>query len=291
MFKRMTAALMALLLLLLLPAAFAEEVEVEGLDSEFEDAGDIFGDEIWLVPEDGGLTWDESNLTIALPEAPDTGFAWVAEMGDEALLTPGTDATQASEDGALPVHTFSFSPAGDGEAQVTLYYENQSGEGTVATLSYVATVEGGKFTDVYYEDLSDWDSEGDAEGGVLYDGETGGVPLYLPDNMSVVSEEDDMIRLENEDKSIWMTIQYDPEGDSEALLGEFEDEEALATEYNDEAKGSTFLSTAVDTESDPPRGILVYETVIDGVDTIVEYTGYQAPSGGVLLVTTGYLMQ
>ena len=290
MLKRLTAVLLALLLLLL-PAALAEEVEDEGFDSEFEDAGDILGDEIWLVPEDGGLTWDETSLTISLPEAPETGYAWVAEMGDEAVLTPGTDATQASEDGAMSVHTFSFSPAGDGEALITLYYENQSGESAVATLSYAATVEGGKFTDVYYEDLSDWGEEGDEAGGVLYEGETGGVPLYLPDDMSVVSEEDDMIRLENEDKSIWMIIQYDPEGDPEALLGEFEDEAALETEYNDEAKGSTFLSTAVDTESDPPRGILVYETVIDGVDTIVEYTGYQAPSGGVLLVTTGYLMQ
>ena len=62
-------------------------------------------------------------------------------------------------------------------------------------------------------------------------------------------------------------------------------------EYNDEASGSSFLSTTVDRESDPPRGILVYEVVKDGVDTIIEHTGYQAPSGGVLIVDTGYLMQ
>jgi predicted secreted protein len=296
MFKRLTAALMALLLLML-PVAFAEEAEGEfpdaefgdeDFDDEFEDAGDIVDDEIWIVPEDGGLTWDVSGLTIALPEDPGNGYAWVVEMGDEAVLAQGAESTRASEDGGLPVRIFSFSPTGDGEAQIMLYYENQSGEGTAATLSYIATVEGGKIADVYYEDLTDWDTEGDEEGGVLYEGETGGVLLYLPEGMSVVSEEDDMVRLENEEKTIWMTIQYDPEGDAEALLAEFEDEEALAAEYNDEAKGCTFISASVDRESDPPYGILVYETEIDGADTIVEYTGYQAPNGGVLMVTTGY---
>jgi predicted secreted protein len=299
MLKRMTAAFLAILMLLL-PVAFAEEVEDDGFDAEFADEDfdsefegeiEISGDEIWIVPEDGGLTWDESSMTIALPEDPKTGYAWIAEMDDGAVIAAGAESTQPAEDGALPVHIFTYAPAGDGETQVTLYYENQSGEGTAATLSYIITVEGGKFTDVYYEDLSDWDTEGDEEGGVLYEGDTGGVPLYLPEDMSVVSEEDGMVRLENEDKTIWMIIQYDMDGDAEALLAEFEDEEALATEYNDEAKGYNFISASVDMESDPPCGILVYEAEIDGADTIVEYTGYQAPNGGVLMVTTGYLIQ
>ena len=87
-----------------------------------------------------------------------------------------------------------------------------------------------------------------------------------------------------------MTIRYDPDGDAEALLGEFEDEDALTQEYTDKAKGVTFLSTSVDRESDPARGTLVYEVIADGTDTIVEHTGYLAPSGGVLIVDTGYMM-
>jgi predicted secreted protein len=243
------------------------------------------------VPEDGGLTWDASGLTIALPEDASTGYAWSAELDDETVLTQDTDTVGEAQDGALPVHTYVYKPAADGTALVSLYYEQQQGEDIAAMLSYTATVEQGKIVDVAYEDLSDWGEDGDDAGGVPYDGETGGVPLSLPEGMLKVSDADGVTRLESEDKSIWMTIQYDPEGDPEALLAEFEDEAALTQEYNDESKGSSFLSTSVDRESDPPRGTLVYEVVTGDTDTIIEHTGYQAPNGGVLIVDTGYLMQ
>ncbi len=260
-------------------------------EDSFQDAGDIDSPEIWVVPEDGGLTWDETSMTIALPEDTSTGYAWTAELDDETVLTQDVDSVGEAQDGALPLHTYVYKPAADGTALVTLYYEQQESDDTSATLSYTVTVEGGKIVDVTYEDLSDWGAEGDDAGGVLYEGESGGVPLYLPDDMTKVSDENGVTRLENEDKSIWMTIQYDPNGDAEALLAEFEDEAAMEKEYNDPSKGFSFSSTTVDRESDPPRGILVYEVEKDGVHTIMERTGYQAPNGGVLIVETGYILQ
>jgi len=261
-----------------------------GDPDSFEDLGEIDSGDAWLIPEDGGLTWDGGSMTIALPEDASTGYAWSAELDDDTVLTADTDAVDAPADGALPLHTFVYLPGADGAALVSLYYEETDGEDVAAMLSYTATVEGGKIADVTFEDLSDWGTEGDDDGGVLYEGETGGVPLYLPEDMHISSEADGITRLESGDGSIWMTIRYDPEGDAEALLAEFEDEDELARQYADEAAGSSFLSATVDRESDPPRGILVYEVVKDGTDTIVEHTGYQAPSGGVLIVETGYVM-
>lgn len=287
--KRISLALILALALLLTPALALAEAPADAADT-FADAGDIFSPEIWVVPEDGGLTWDEASMTIALPEDAQSGYAWSAELDEESVLTLETDAVNPAADGALPVHTYVYKPASDGEALVSLFYEQQDGDAIPAMLSYTATVEGGKIVDVAYDDLSDWGAaDGDFEG-LLFEGESGGVPLYLSEGMTVVSEGDGITRLENEDQSIWMTIQYDPEGDAEALLSEFEDEDGLAQEYTDAAKGMSFLSTSVDRESDPPRGTLVYEVVADGTDTIVEHTGYQAPSGGVLIVDTGYLM-
>ncbi len=287
--KRILLALILALALSLTPALALAEAPADAADT-FEDAGDIFSAEIWVVPEDGGLTWDEASMTIALPEDAQSGYAWSAELDEESVLTLETDAVNPAADGALPVHTYVYKPASDGEALVSLFYEQQDGDAIPAMLNYSATVEGGKIVDVAYDDLSDWGSEnGDFEG-LLFEGESGGVPLYLPEGMTVVSEEDGITRLENEDQSIWMTIQYDADGDADALLDEFEDVDGLTQEYTDAAKGMSFLSTSVDRESDPPRGTLVYEVVADGTDTIVEHTGYQAPSGGVLIVDTGYLM-
>ena len=283
--KRILLALILALALSLTPAL----AEAPAADT-FEDAGDIFSPEIWVVPEGGGLNWDEASMTIALPEDAASGYAWSAELDEESVLTLETDAVNPAADGALPVHTYVYKPAADGEALVSLFYEQQDGDAIPAMLSYTATVEGGKIMDVAYDDLSDWGAkDGDFEG-LLYEGESGGVPLYLSEGMTVVSEQDGITRLENEDQSIWMTIQYDADGDADALLDEFEDEAGLAQEYTDAAKGMSFLSTSVDRESDPPRGTLVYEVVADGTDTIVEHTGYIAPSGGVLIVDTGYLM-
>lgn len=280
--KRIAIALILALTLLLTPAPAPAEA--------FEEAGDLFGPEIWVVPEDGGLTWDEASMSIALPEDAESGYAWSAEMDEESVLTLETDAVTPSQDGALPVHAYVFKPAADGEALVSLFYEQQDGDVIPAMLNYTVSVQGGKIVDVAYDDLSDWGAaDGDFEG-VLYEGESGGVPLYLPEGMKVVSEADGITRLETEDRSIWMTIQYDRDGDAEALMGEFEDEEALEREYTDEARGITFLSASVDRDGDPPSGTLVYEVVADGTDTIVEHTGYQAPSGGVLIVDRGYLM-
>jgi predicted secreted protein len=297
--KRITLALILALTLAFTPALALAEAPANASDASdasdaagepFEDAGDIFSPEIWVVPEDGGLTWDESSMTIALPEDAQSGYAWSAELDEESVLTLETDAVNPAADGALPVHTYVYKPASDGEALVSLFYEQQDGDAIPAMLNYTATIEGGKIVDVEYDDLSDWDSQdGDAEG-VLYTGESGGVPLYLPEGMAVVSEEEGVTRLENEDQSIWMTIQYDSDGDAEALLGEFEDEDGLVQEYTDASKGLSFLSASVDRESDPPRGTLVYEIVEGGTDTIVEHIGYEAPSGGVLIVDTGYLM-
>jgi len=287
--KRISLALILALALLWMPALALAEA-ADDSDDTFEDAGDIFSPEIWVVPEDGGLTWDDSSMTIALPEDAASGYAWSAELDEESVLTLETDAVMPSQDGALPVHTYVYKPASDGEALVSLFYEQKDGDAIPAMLNYTAIVEGGKIVDVVYDDLSDWDSaDGDFDG-VLYEGESGGVPLYLPEGMAVVSEEDGVTRLENEDQSIWMTIRYDPDGDAEALLAEFEDEEALTKEYSDEAMGMTFLSASVDRDSDPPRGTLVYEVVEGDTDTIIEHTGYLAPSGGVLIVDTGYLM-
>lgn len=295
--KRTLIALLAFALLLspvwaLAEAAPSAEPSADQANGDsFEDAGDLDTPEDWVVPDDGGLTWSESSMTIALPEDASAGYAWSAELDDETILMLESDSVSEAQDGALPVHSFAYKPAADGTALVSLYYEQQEGDDVSAMLSYTATVEGGKITDVAFEDLSGWGEDNDDEGGVLYEGETGGVPLYLPEGMSVVSDGDGVTRLENEDKSIWMTIQYDPSGDPEALLAEFEDEDALAKEYNDESKGMSFLSNTVDRDSDPPRGILVYEILKDDTDTIIEHTGYQAPSGGVLIVETGYLMQ
>lgn len=260
--------------------------EIDDFDASEEiDGFDAFGE--WTLPDDGGLTWSPSELMIALPEDSATGYAWTAELDDESVLTLALDQTLDAglEGGALPMRAFTYQPAADGMVLVSLYYETF--EDVAAMLSYAVTVEGGEIAHAEYEDLSDWGGEGDEEGGVFYEGETGGVPLYLPDMMTQVSEEQGVVRLESDDGSIWMTIAYDPDGDPDALLQEFEDEAAMREAYAD----SQLISTAVDMESDPPRGIAVYETLQDGYDTIVEYTGYQAPAGGVLLVHTGYVMQ
>jgi predicted secreted protein len=290
--KRFLTVLLTFALTLTPMWALAEVVTpTDAPDDSFQIAGDIDSPEIWILPENGGLTWDDTSMTIALPEDATTGYAWTVELDDETVLTQETDSVGPAQDGALSVHTYVYKPSADGVALVSLYYEQQDGDDVSAMLSYTATVSGGKITDVAYEDLSDWGAEGDDAGGVLYEGESGGVALYLPEGMSVVNEENGVTRLENEDKSIWVTIQYDPEGDAEALLAEFEDEAGLTKQYSDESAGSSFLSTTVDRESDPPRGILVYEVVKDGIDTIIEHTGYEAPNGGVLIVDTGYLMQ
>jgi len=286
--KRKTLALTLALALFLTPAMALAETPTAA--DTFEDAGDIPGPEIWVVPEDGGLTWDDGSMTIALPEDEMSGYAWSAELDEESVLTLETDTINPAEDGALPVHTYVYKPAADGEALVSLFYEQQDGDAIPAMLNYTATVEGGKIVDVAYDDLSDWGATGNDIEGVLYQGESGGVPLYLPEGMTVASEENGVTRLENEDQSIWMTIQYDPDGDAEALLAEFEDEDGLTQEYSDESKGMSLLSATVDRESDPPRGTLVYEVATGNSDTIIEHTGYQAPSGGVLIVDTGYLM-
>jgi predicted secreted protein len=260
-------------------------------DDNFQDAGDIDSPETLSVPDDGGLKWDANSMTIALPEDASSGYAWDAELDDETVLTLDSDSVSDAQDGALPNHTFVYKPAADGTALVSLYYEQQDGDDVGAMLSYTVTVEGGKITGVDYEDLSDWGDEGDDEGGTLYEGESGGVPLYLPDGMSVVSTDNGVTKLENDDKSVWMTIQYDPNADAEALLKGFEDEAGLEKQYTDASKGLSFLSTTVDRDDDPARGILVYEIVKDDSDTIIEHTVYVAPNGGALTVETGYAMQ
>lgn len=273
------------------PADQATAQPSDGSDGNFQDAGDINSPESLSLPDDGGLTWDANSMTIALPEDASSGYAWDAELDDEAILTLSSDSVSDAQGGAQPDHTFVYKPAADGTALVSLYYEQQDGDDVGAMLSYTVTVEGGKITGVDYEDLSDWGDEGDDQGGTLYEGESGGVPLYLPDGMSVVSTDGGVTKLENDDKSIWMTIQYDPGADAEALLKGFEDEAGLQKKYTDESKGLSFLSTTIDREDDPARGILVYEIVKDDSDTIIEHTVYKAPNGGALTVETGYSMQ
>ena len=290
--KRTLIAFLVLVLSLVPMWALAEDTAADQTDDAYEELGDINTPEIWTVPEDGGLTWDEGSLTIALPEDNSTGYAWSAELDDETVLTQETDTVGEAADGALPVHTYVYKPAADGSALINLYYAQEKDaevEDLIASLSYSATVEGGKITDVAYDDLSEWGEDGDDMGSVPYDGETGGVELSLPVGMVKVSEEDGVTRLESEDKTNWMTIQYDPDGDPEALLAEFEDADALAKEYNDESKGMSLIDSSVDRESDPPCGILVYE--IDTPDTVttVDRIGYQAPNGGILIVESGYV--
>ena len=277
---------------LFIPVSMAQSTQQDaGSTESFEDVGNIDDMEEWSVPDDGGLTWDESKAVVALSEDSSQGFSWTAELDDETILTLSSETTSEAIDGMLPVHTFTYQPADDGWAMLTLYYEQADSDETAAVLTYSITVEDGKITDAWYEDLSDWGSGNEDVDGILYDGETGGVPLYVPQNMAIVSDKDGTVRLESDDGSIWMTIEYDPEGDPEELISEFEDEAGMEEAYTDEATGTSLISTAVDLDSDPPRGILVYETNEVGVDSIVEYTGYQAPNGGILMVQTGYVMK
>jgi predicted secreted protein len=290
--KRTLIAFLVLILSLVPMWALAEDTAADQTDDAYEELGDINTQEIWTVPEDGGLTWDEGSLTIALPEDTSTGYAWSAELDDETVLTQDTDAVGEASDGALPVHTYVYKPAADGTALINLYYAQQKDaevEDLIASLSYSVTVEGGKITDVAYDDLSAWGEDGDDMGSVLYDGDTGGVELSLPVGMVKVSEEDGVTRLESEDKTNWMTIQYDPDGDPEALLAEFEDADALAKEFSDESKGMSLIDSSVDRESDPPCGILVYEIDTEETVTTVDRIGYQAPNGGILIVESGYV--
>lgn len=285
--KRIWMGLLALAILMMPLYALAEAAQPE---EAFEDAGDIDSPELWIVPEDGGLTWDASRINIALPEDPSTGYAWSVELDNETVLSLESDALGEARDGALPLRTYAFKPAADGAALIVLYYEQPDGEEAAAMLNYSVTVEGGAVTDVQYEDLSDW-GQGDDEGGVLYEGETGGVPLYLPESMTTASEEDGVIRLVSEDGSIIVTIEYDPDGDAEEMLAEFDDQAAMEQQYNDETTSTSLISAAADRDNDPPRGIAVYETSLDGQDSVVEYTAYEAPNGGVLHVHTSYIVQ
>ena len=281
-----------MVLVLTLAPTWALAAAADQTDDAFEEIGDLNTPEIWMVPDDGGLTWNEGSLTIALPEDASTGYAWSAELDDETMLTQETDAVSESVDGALPLHTYVFKPTADGMALINLYYaqqKNEEVEDLIASLSYTVTVEGGKITDVAYDDLSGWGEDGDDMDSVLYDGDTGGVMLPLPEDMIKVSDEDGLVRLESADKTNWMTIQYDPDGDPEALLAEFEDADALGKEYNDEAKGMSLIDSSVDRESDPPCGILVYEIITDDTVTTVDRIGYQAPNGGILIVESGYV--
>lgn len=289
--KRTLLTLLVFALTLAPTWAPAEDAAADQPDDSFEEVGDLNTPEVWTVPDDGGLTWDETSMTIALPEDASTGYAWSAELDDETLMTQETDSVGEAMDGALPIHAYVYKPTADGTALITLFYSQQDSEdveNTIAVLSYTVTIEGGKITDVSYENNSD-DEDGDELGVVPYDGDTGGVELPIPEDMVKVSEEDGVVRLENADKTSWMTVQYDPDGDPEALLAEFEDTDALAKEYNDESKGMSLLSNSVDRENDPPCGILVYE--IDTPDTvsIVDRIGYQAPNGGILIVESGYV--
>ena len=142
----MKRILLALLVaaLALFPAWALAESGAEASDDAFEDLGDIDMGDIWVVPEDGGLTWDGGSMTIALPEDASTGFAWSAELDDDTVLTAESDTVGSAGDGGMPLHTYAYLPGGDGTALVSLYYEQQDGEDVAAMLSYTATVENGK---------------------------------------------------------------------------------------------------------------------------------------------------
>ena len=302
------------LALTLTPAWALAASESEGQGDDFQEAGDIFSPEPWVVPEDGGLSWDEGAVTIALPEDASGGYAWSAQLdagldeleGDaapdeaKAVLTLDRETVGEAEDGALPIHTYVYVPASDGSAELTLYYERLDSGEMGAMLGYTVTVEGGKIADAEYEDLSGsdewdegswdgedplaWDDENDDAGTVLYEGETGGVALRVPEGLYEAAGEANAARLESEDKSFWVTIEYMADGDWDATLKEFSDEAALAEAYTDEAKGMSFLSSTVDSDSDPLRVTLVYQLEEDGREVIVDHTVYQAPNGGVLIV-------
>jgi hypothetical protein len=241
------------------------------------------------VPEGGGLSFTEDQVTIALDEDADSGYVWTHLLGDETVLTLISDQALSSQ-GAGLTRAFTFAPAGDGVTEISLFYEQPVDEGDVAQmLIYTVWVEGGKVALAEYEDAG-WEGEGDDDGAVLYDGDDGGVFVYVPEDLIETSRLDGVTRLENQDASIFMTIEYDPDADAGSLFEELADPDAVEEAYAED--GTMLIAAEADLEADPPRGIVVYQTCgEDGFDVIIEYTAYQAPEGGVLHVRTGYVLK
>lgn len=242
-----------------------------------------------------GYACEGGTLAIVLEENPSTGYEWSIELDGEAVLTLTTEeslsenADAAGEDG---LKRLTFEAAGDGEAVLFLYYERAwEDESPAQTLCYTVQVQQGEIIDCVFEDLTGWGEEqGDDEAGVRYDGDTGGVAVYLPAGLTEQPQQENARRFESEDGSTWVCVEYDPDEDAQALLDEFSDEDAVRAVYDDPETGSELISCSVDREAEVPYALVVYSLAEEGGLTIVDSTCYAAPEGGVTYVQNGYFV-
>lgn len=246
-----------------------------------------------LAQENANYALDGGRLTIALEENASTGYQWYLEIDDETVLRLAGDETtpaQGDRPGAPAQRAFTLEAVADGEAIVSLYYQRAwEDEAPAQTLCYTLAVTGGKISACEYEDMTGWDEEQGDDASVLrFDGETGGVEVFVPEGLQEVAGEEGERRFASADGAIWLSVEYDPDEDAQALLAELADEEAAHAAYDDEEAGTQLLSCEVDQSLTPPRAMVVYtQTGEEGV-TIVDYTLYAAPEGGVTYVKNGY---
>lgn len=240
--------------------------------------------------------FEGGELTVLLEENPSTGYEWTVEIDDENVAALERDATIPPEnldvDGAPGQRRFVFRAGADGEAVIMLYYERDFEDGEPAqTLCCTATVEDGAFVDCQVEDLTGWgEEEGDDEAVTRYDGETGGVEVMLPADLAERPSEEEGVRLfMSEDETAWVRVEYDPDADAQAMLEEGADEEAVRAAYDDPEAGTEWISSWADPDAEAPYAQVTYsiKDEKEGV-TIVDYTCYAAPQGGVTYVENGY---
>ncbi|MDL2207009.1 protease inhibitor I42 family protein [Eubacteriales bacterium OttesenSCG-928-N13] len=251
-----------------------------------------------------GFTITDAGIDISLWENGSTGYAWDYSLDDEALLSFVSDRTEAAMPeadntmvGAPVIHTWSFAASGDGEVLLTFFYERPWADGEEDTseslddeeptrvMNYILQVAGGKVTNCELENLSDDYTDGDFDSVTTFKGETGGVPLEVFADMTE-SQTDEGTLLSNDDGSTKILIQYEPNDDPAELFEKLKDTESAGAIYNNEQEGIAVISCMLDTTSDVKSVTLIY-SIPEGIE---EYTGYQAPNGGVLHVHTTYLL-
>ena len=261
MMNRIISALL-MLMLAFVPIAMAEVAATEGYDVK------------------------DNVLTVRLwTDVTKPDVEWIYEANDESILTCQSEAQPV---GDSPIRAWKFAPRGDGETFVTFYYEDlEDAQAQPRMLCYVVTVTGGIISDVIQEDLSeDEEFDGDEGAVVLYQGETGGMDLMVPDDMTR-TDTPEGVKLTSADGTMTMLINYQKNDDPAELFAQLENEDTAAAIYNDDATGSQVLDSYVDNEADPPYATLLMSTK----DGFVEYNGYKVPDGGVLHIHTTYTME
>lgn len=271
---------------------------------------------------DEGYKITESGIDIALVENGSTGYLWDYELDDESILSlTGDEFSQpdGSMPGAAGMHIWHFNAVADGEALLSFYYErpwetdyddsadeesfddaaeddvwlegddeydgDDYDDAPARAIDFIVSVVDGKVVDCEQQDYSDDDNQGDGDESIVpFAGEAGGVPLEVPFGMTESQTEEGTLLTAQDGTTI--LINYEPNDDAEALFEQLKDDQSAAKIYDDETTGTKVVSCTVDRDAEVPSVTMVYY-IKDG---IAEYTGYQAPAGGVLHVHTTYLL-